>query len=296
MTCDTLIAGVPCRFLNFGSEQVFSSWSWKLDPWRLPLFKNADYDLIIQGHTQDFSGGSDSLTPVCEEFTGFFKRQISVLPEGGALWDFLVARNGELILRLHTDPDWKQVTLLTDNTGTGGQTAFEYLAQITPLLGLKRGFLTLHAALVEYKGCGLAICAPSGVGKTTHARLWREHKQALILNGDRTVCRPADDGWLSWGTPWSGTSGEQINRCVPLKALVVLEHGEINSARQMTPQEALPLLFPHLLYPRWEPELTAGAMKLLDRLLTEIPVFRLLCRPDVESTDVLLQAVSEVLL
>lgn len=296
MTCDTVIAGVPCRFRDFGSRQAFSSWSWKLDPWRGPAAESADGGLTIQGRPADPPYVPGVFSPVCQEYTGFFKRQVSVLPEGGTLWDFSVARDGQLMLRFLAAPDRKQVTLLADNTQTGGQTAFEYLAQLTPLLGLDRGLLTLHAALVEYRGSALAICAPSGVGKTTHARLWRDHKHALILNGDRAVCRPSQGGWLSYGTPWSGTSGEQINRSAPLRALVILERGGTNTAQRVSPAAALPLVFPHLLFPRWDPALTAQAMRLLDQLLAEVPVFRLQCRPDAGSTDVLLHAVSEVLL
>lgn len=158
---------------------------------------------------------------------------------------------------------------------------------MVPFVQLNQGALSFHGALVEYAGQAFAVCAPSGVGKTTHARLWRDCKNALILNGDRSVFRKEADGWTAWGTPWSGTSGEQINRSAPLKALVLLERGSENRVRRLPPQAAFRVLFPHLLYPAWDAALTGKALDLLDALLGEIPVYHLACRPDEEAVQVL---------
>ena len=43
----------------------------------------------------------------------------------------------------------------------------------------------------------------------------QDHKNALILNGDRCLCRKKHDVWYAYGMPWSGSSGEYINRRVP---------------------------------------------------------------------------------
>lgn len=170
---------------------------------------------------------------------------------------------------------------------TAGLLAFEYLGQMMPAVQLKQGILTFHGALVEHDGAAVAICAPSGIGKTTHARLWRDCKNALILNGDRAVFRKEKGKWISWGTPWSGTSGEQICRSAPLKALVLLERGEVNQVERLQPQNALRVLMSHLLYPSWDGRLTVKAFELMDDLLGTIPVYRLRCRPEGEAVEVL---------
>ena len=147
---------------------------------------------------------------------------------------------------------------------------------------------------MEHDGEGIIISAASGTGKTTHARLWRDYKNALIINGDRAVCKHTDKGWIGYGTPWSGTSGEQINRSVHLKALVVLERSQENSAEVIYGMEAFGAVFPHILYPSWDRELTEKAMDLLEDFMNHIPIIRLRCRPDVESVDVLNRVLEEL--
>ncbi|MGN0204726.1 MAG: hypothetical protein ACI4BB_09290 [Coprococcus sp.] len=172
--------------------------------------------------------------------------------------------------------------------------AFEYLGHIIPHVLLKHDILTFHGVLMEYEGQGIIISAPSGTGKTTHARLWRDYKNALIINGDRATCRKVDGIWTGFGLPWSGTSGEQINRSVPLKALVVLERGEANEACRMAGLEAFGAVLPHVQCPVWDKELVGKAMELTDDFLREVPVIRLRCRPDVESVEVLRNILGEI--
>ncbi|MGN0644691.1 MAG: hypothetical protein ACI4JH_07025, partial [Gemmiger sp.] len=142
-------------------------------------------------------------------------------------------------------------------------------------------------------GQAFAVCAPSGTGKTTHARLWRDSKNALILNGDRAVVGKSGAGWTAYGTPWSGTSGEQINRHAPLKALVVLERAPQNSVERLQGLSAFGSVLPHLLYPAWDKPLAVTAIDGLNDLLETVPVYRLRCRPDAGAVDVLCRALYE---
>ena len=56
----------------------------------------------------------------------------------------------------------------------------------------------------------------------------QDHKNALILNGDRCLCRKKHDVWYAYGMPWSGSSGEYINRRVPISCIVCLNRGLYN--------------------------------------------------------------------
>ena len=160
---------------------------------------------------------------------------------------------------------------------------------------LAHGLLTFHGVLMEYEGNGIIISAASGTGKTTHARLWRDLRRALIINGDRAVCAKTAEGWTGYGLPWSGTSGEQINRSVTIRALVVLRRGETNEAHRISALEAFHQVFAHVLYPSWDKALAEKMMDLLESFLRDVPIFLLSCRPDAESVDVLHDALAEVL-
>lgn len=284
-----------CQFQAPGSGGLWSTWGWKLDPWRVPAPVSGSYDLTIRRFSQ---GGFEglSLSPsqqLRDEPSGFFLRQVLRTSGGGTLWRFVRRQSGEVCLSYAVSPDWAEIVLLEDGTRTEGHLAFEYLGQMMPYALLNRQVLTFHGVLMEHEGRGIILSAPSGTGKTTHARLWREHQRALIINGDRAACRKADGVWTGFGLPWSGTSGEQINRSVPLAALVVLEQGARNEAHRLNGLESFGAVLPHVLCPRWDARLTGEAIDLLEDLLQHIPVIRLTCRPDAASVQVLYRALED---
>ena len=61
--------------------------------------------------------------------------------------------------------------------------------------------LVLHAVVVSYGGKGYMFIAPSGTGKSTHARLWLEHIEGTeLVNDDFPVVRDE----MVYGSPWGG--------------------------------------------------------------------------------------------
>ena len=288
LTCQVSIAGTGFRFEDFGTDSFWNTWHWKLDTFRAARQSTVP-DVVIRGAADDKTERDSAV--LSSENSGFFRREVLRTADGGTLWRLVRNVSDEVCLAYRVSADFKEVTLLTDRTASCGAMSFEYLGQMIPFVQLNQSVLSFHGALVEYAGQAFAVCAPSGVGKTTHARLWRDCRNALILNGDRSVFRKEADRWIAWGTPWSGTSGEQINRSAPLRALVLLERGSENHARRLTPQTAFRAMFPHLLYPAWDGELTGKALDLLDELLREIPVYHLTCRPDAEAVQTLCREV-----
>lgn len=276
---------ILCQFDHFGTGIFNDIWSWKVDPYRMIARTEKPMQLMI-GNAYSAVPDADML--LHEEYSGFFKRQIFQLADGGTLWSFVRSRNGEIYLQYMVNSSGNQIQLVMDSTQTAGHLAFEYLGLIIPYVLLNHQTLTFHGVLMEHHGKGIIISAPSGTGKTTHARMWRDTRNALIINGDRATCQKVDGIWTGFGLPWSGTSGEQINRRVPITAIVVLERGDINQAQQITkPLEAFTSLLPHIQYPSWDIGLAGKAMDLLDDFLQEIPVIRLRCKPEPEAVDIL---------
>jgi hypothetical protein len=61
------------------------------------------------------------------------------------------------------------------------------------------GFL-IHASTVSFKNKGYLFSAVSGTGKSTMANLWQK-KGATIINDDRLIILPGDDGYYAHNTP-----------------------------------------------------------------------------------------------
>lgn len=289
-SCLASLAGMLCQFRQYGSSSFCDSWEWKLDPYSV-YDRHQPVDLYIE----NADVAIDEETVLYEQQDGFFLRRISRTKEGGTLWQYLRKKNLNVLLSYHVSAGRKRITLLKDHSSSCGQMAFEYLAHLLTACMLAHGLLTFHGVLMEYEGNGIIISAASGTGKTTHARLWRDLRRALIINGDRAVCAKTAEGWTGYGLPWSGTSGEQINRSVVIRALVVLRRGETNEAHRISALEAFHQVFAHVLYPSWDKALTEKMVDLLESFLRDVPIFLLSCRPDAESVDVLHDALAEVL-
>lgn len=64
--------------------------------------------------------------------------------------------------------------------------------------------LMLHASALAYEGRSYLFSASCGTGKSTHARLWRQHfgrNQVSIINDDKPALRYMDNSFYVYGTP-----------------------------------------------------------------------------------------------
>lgn len=202
--------------------------------------------------------------------------------------------NSNEILSFKISPSWKNVILTSDKTNTEGLYSMEYYGKIFFYSIIRYGGIVLHGALMEYDNKGIIISAPSGTGKTTHARMWRDTQRALIINGDRALCRKMDGKWTGFGMPWCGTSGEYINRDVEISAIVVLEQAKENSVEKLDTLQAFNHMIPNITAPTWEKNLLNKAMDYLEDIVNEVPVYKLKCTPDIEAVEVLKKEIDKL--
>ena len=147
---------------------------------------------------------------------------------------------------------------------------------------LQHDGLFLHASAVEVDGKAYLFSANSGVGKSTHTRLWQQlhGSKAQILNDDKPALRCLDGVWYAYGLPWCGKDGINQNRRVPLAGICFLKRGQQNAIRPLTPPEVIPRLLPQTIYKFFIREDVNTLFSHVDKLLTRIPVFELECLPD----------------
>ncbi len=134
----------------------------------------------------------------------------------------------------------------------------------------------LHASAVIAEGKAYLFSAPSGTGKSTHTEKWCRLFGARYLNDDKPVLRCTEQGWMAYGTPWSGKHDISSPERVELGGIAFLQRGE-NKIERLTAQKAIPLVMDQCIrnLPR---ELMLSQLKLLDKLLQQVPVWRLTCR------------------
>lgn len=162
--------------------------------------------------------------------------------------------------------------------------------KITELL-FDHDVLLFHGSVIAVDGEAYLFTARSGTGKSTHTRLWREMlgDRAVMVNDDKPFLRFEDGIVYAHGSPWNGKHRLGENICVPLKAICILERGEINRIRQITPAEALPMLLQQSSRPMNREKMPLY-MDMIEKLTERVAFYRLQCNMDPEAAQVAWEA------
>ena len=155
---------------------------------------------------------------------------------------------------------------------------------------VKYGGMMLHASAVELGGNAYLFSGPSGMGKSTHAKMWEDlFSGARVFNDDKPALRLLDDTWYAYGTPWSG-KGQNINLKAPLKGICFLRRGSAPSIRRLSPVEALSAVTEQTIVRFRQSENMDRLVELLTHLLSHIPVYELIATKDPASAMLSYQA------
>ncbi len=190
------------------------------------------------------------------------------------------------------DDDYSDLTLYCG--GDLGEEAFMelFMAGFYSRMALHQTML-VHASAVEYEGHAVVFTASSGTGKTTQAELWNQYCGAKILNGDKVFLKQEEDAIHAWGSPWKGSSSYGMNASAPLRAIVVLEQDNRNSIRRLDTMEAMELFVPHIFFPRWDERCELAVMEFLDKVMSEIDIYLLKCRPEQSAVELTIRMLRE---
>ena len=187
-----------------------------------------------------------------------------------------------------TDEDITEEAKMTDIRFPDGYlesiVAYRKIAEILPTYDA----FVFHGAVLNYGGRAVAFTAKSGVGKTTHTRLWLSEfgDNVHYLNGDKPIIRFIDGVPYACGTPWRGKEGYGVNEMAPLHALAFLERGVENSATAIRSEEIVTFLLTQMYMPRSSPTAAVLSMRLADRLTRAVRRVRLRCTMDPSAAHV----------
>lgn len=142
--------------------------------------------------------------------------------------------------------------------------------------------LMLHSSAVEWQGKAYLFSGPSGMGKSTHTRLWQQvyGDAAQVFNDDKPALRYPEEKWYAYGTPWCGKDGINQNKKVPLVGICFLKRGEENSIRQLPPEEALVRIISQTVRKLRKEDNMLLMLQHAEKLAKDVPVFELHCKAD----------------
>ncbi len=161
--------------------------------------------------------------------------------------------------------------------------AYRNIAEKLP----EKDAFVFHGSVLSLGGKAYIFTAKSGVGKTTHTRLWLSEfaDECHVLNGDKPVLLYKDGKFHAAGTPWRGKEQYGVHECAPLGGIVFLERGKENAAFPISLSDALTRLVNQVYKPKSRTA-AVKTMLLMDKLLREVPLVRLECNMDPDAAHV----------
>ena len=149
---------------------------------------------------------------------------------------------------------------------------------------LEYNVLLMHGSALCMDGEAYVFTAPSGTGKSTYARLWREvfGERVWMINDDKPFLKVSDDGVIVYGSPWAGKHRLHSNACAPLKAIVLLERDGNNHITPIPKAEAFPVILKQC-YRSSTPAKMTSIIQLEKNILNKVELYRLGCNIEPEA-------------
>ncbi len=151
---------------------------------------------------------------------------------------------------------------------------------------LSKNVFFIHSSFISVNGKAILFSAPCGTGKSTQAALWKKHRNAEIINGDKAGIL-VENGVYACGVPFCGTSGICKNKTFPLGAIVLLSQSKTNSIRHLAGVEALRGIMQNIYLDLIAPNEQKTVVDLLIELLKTVPVYSLSCTADENAVIIL---------
>lgn len=147
--------------------------------------------------------------------------------------------------------------------------------------------ILFHGSAVSVDGRAYLFTAKSGVGKSTHTRLWREFlgENAVMVNDDKPLLKITENKVLVYGTPWNGKHQLGSNISVPLKAICVLERAKINHIEKITKSAAFPMLLQQS-YRSEDTEKMRKILKIINKISDSVSLYKAWCNMEQEAAEI----------
>lgn len=190
---------------------------------------------------------------------------------------------GKKTYRLLADRHWRRV-----QTDLELRTAIDY-AVLNDFLMLSFIYnaafarvVLIHASCIAIGDDGVAFIGPSGIGKSTHSRLWLKHIPGTrLLNDDQPALRLCVDGTVRlYGSPWSGKTPCYRNEGVRLRTLFRMEQAGANELIRLDGIAAFRMLLGAASLMGRDGLSFAAISETLSKIAGSVPAFLLRNRPE----------------
>ncbi len=158
----------------------------------------------------------------------------------------------------------------------------------------KYNTVLFHGSAIALDGEVYLFTAPSGTGKSTHTRLWREcfGERAMMVNDDKPFLHLNEDGSMTvYGAPWDGKHHLSTNVGLPLKAICMISQAPENRIYKVSKKDGLQPLYLQTFWSNSNQSMVKNSLEVLSGILNQ-PLWHLECNISKEAVKVSYEAMS----
>lgn len=154
--------------------------------------------------------------------------------------------------------------------------------------------IIFHSSAIMVDGCAYLFTAPSGTGKSTHTRLWREllGEKAVMVNDDKPIIRYIDGEFYVYGTPWNGKHHLDTNCRAKIKAICKIEQAKENKIEIISTSEMLMTILNQTIRPD-NLEQMDKLLGLIDKMISKVGLYKLGCTISKEAAELAYSTMSK---
>jgi len=201
-------------------------------------------------------------------------------------------------IQLHANIQLKECILKKDGTHAilyhrlpynGGlkEEFFHGIREVFLYVAAMHGMVALHSTSILYRDKAWLFSGHSGMGKSTHARLWAENFGTPLINGDLNLLAMEDGKPVIHGIPWCGTSEISNSKTYPLGGITLLGRATTNFTSELSLDQQILLVDQRLISHSWTPALFDQNLEVIKKIAPEILICKLCCTKDPEAAIVM---------
>lgn len=149
--------------------------------------------------------------------------------------------------------------------------------------------ISVHSSCINFNEKAVLFTGPAGTGKSTQAKIWKDHMGAGIISGDRPFLNLFPGQVRAYGVPWDGKEQIFSQENYPVLAVVEVRKANSNSVRRLSAAQAFRLLIKQCFIPMWDDPAKFAVMKTIRLIAQKIPFYRLFCLPEASAAELLYQ-------
>lgn len=153
--------------------------------------------------------------------------------------------------------------------------------------------IIFHCSAIAVDNKAYLFTAPSGTGKSTHAKLWKEllGDRLVYVNDDKPIIRYIDNAFYVYGTPWMGKHSLGSNIKCKIEAICEIYQSKENVISRLQPKDMVIRALSQTLMP----EKVTNADNLfafLDKMLKSVKLYKLGCNMDISAAKLSYETMS----